>query len=56
VLICVDRAGFDRACYLATIGDVAAAGIDPFCHYLSDGWREGRDPSSNFSAINPSYS
>lgn len=44
----VDRAGFDRAYYLATNGDVAAAGIDPWQHYLQYGWREGRNPNGLF--------
>jgi len=40
---------FDSAYYLAHNPDVAAAGIDPYQHYLSNGWREGRDPSALFS-------
>ncbi|MGI4950360.1 MAG: hypothetical protein ACRYGM_00995 [Janthinobacterium lividum] len=40
---------FDNAYYLAHNPDVAAAGIDPYQHYLSNGWREGRDPSALFS-------
>lgn len=44
----VDGAGFDRVYYLATNGDVAAAGIDPWQHYLQYGWREGRNPNSLF--------
>ena len=37
---------FDAAFYLATNADVAASGMDPFEHYRSDGWREGRLPIS----------
>jgi hypothetical protein len=33
---------FDAAFYLATNPDVAASGEDPFEHYRSHGWREGR--------------
>ena len=39
---------FDPAFYLATYPDVAAAGIDPFEHFLHYGFREGRDPSADF--------
>ncbi|WP_439501965.1 glycoside hydrolase family 99-like domain-containing protein [Aminobacter ciceronei] len=40
---------FDAAYYLLQNPDVAAAGVDPFLHYLRIGWREGRDPTSTFS-------
>ena len=40
---------FDRAFYLATQADVAAAGLDPFEHFMDFGWREGRDPAPDFS-------
>ena len=40
---------FDRAYYLAHNPDVAAAGIDPFQHYMQSGWKEGRDPSALFN-------
>lgn len=43
------RAAFDGAYYLLQNPDVAAAGIDPFEHYLLTGWHEGRDPSAVFS-------
>lgn len=39
---------FDPAYYLAAHRDIAAAGIDPFDHYLNYGFREGRDPSAEF--------
>ncbi len=39
---------FDAAFYLARYPDVAAAGVDPFEHYLLYGFREGRDPSASF--------
>jgi hypothetical protein len=40
---------FDPAFYLAGNPDVAATGADPLDHFLSHGWREGRDPSPRFS-------
>lgn len=43
------ESAFDRRFYLAKYADVAAAGVDPLQHYLIDGWREGRDPSPQFS-------
>ena len=41
---------FDEAYYLAQNPDIAAAGIDPFQHYMSIGWRENRDPNKFFSS------
>jgi len=43
-------AAFDPAFYLSMNPDVAAEGLDPLDHYLQTGWREGRDPSPEFSA------
>ncbi len=40
---------FDPAFYLKTYPDVAAGGVDPLDHFMSYGWREGRDPSPDFS-------
>ncbi|WP_309091524.1 hypothetical protein [Phenylobacterium sp.] len=42
-------AEFDRRHYLGLSPDVAAAGADPLHHFLTHGWREGRDPNPNFS-------
>ena len=28
--------------------DIAAAGVDPYQHFLNAGWREGRDPNRLF--------
>jgi glycosyltransferase involved in cell wall biosynthesis len=39
---------FDPAHYLTAYPDIAAAGIDPFEHYLRWGFAEGRNPSANF--------
>ena len=39
---------FDAVFYLETYPDVAAAGVDPFEHFLHWGYREGRNPSAGF--------
>ena len=39
---------FDPVYYLTTYPDIAAAGVDPFEHYLFWGYREGRNPSAKF--------
>ncbi|HET9146765.1 MAG TPA: glycoside hydrolase family 99-like domain-containing protein, partial [Acetobacteraceae bacterium] len=39
---------FDPAWYLETNPDVAAAGTDPFAHFLNFGETEDRDPSPDF--------
>ena len=41
-------AAFDRAFYLATYPDVATSDFDPLTHFMTLGWREGRDPSPTF--------
>ncbi|MFZ2870734.1 hypothetical protein [Zavarzinia sp.] len=41
---------FDAQYYLATHGDVKAAGIDPLDHYFYTGWREGRNPNAEFDS------
>ncbi|WP_374577410.1 hypothetical protein [Phenylobacterium sp.] len=43
------RTGFDVRYYLAVNHDVAQSGADPLLHFLVHGWREGRDPSHDFS-------
>ena len=40
---------FDAAYYLANNPDVAAAGVDPYQHYITTGWKEGRNPSALFN-------
>lgn len=40
---------FDSEYYLAANADVAAAGVDPLEHFLTSGWREGRNPNLWFS-------
>jgi glycosyltransferase involved in cell wall biosynthesis len=39
---------FDAEFYLTTYKDVASASADPFEHFMSYGFREGRNPSSDF--------
>ena len=39
---------FDAPYYLAHNPDVAAAGIDPYTHYMLYGWHEGRNPGPYF--------
>lgn len=43
------RAVFDADFYLRKYPDIAENGADPFVHYMQVGWKEGRDPSSDFS-------
>ncbi len=40
---------FDARWYLERYPDVAASGADPITHYITYGWREGRDPAPGFS-------
>ncbi len=40
---------FDHAFYAGANPDVARKGADPLDHFLTAGWREGRDPSPAFS-------
>lgn len=40
---------FDAAFYLRTYPDVGEVGVDPLDHFMTYGWREGRDPSPDFS-------
>ncbi len=42
---------FDPAYYLEVYPDIAAAGVDPFEHYLHWGYREGRNPSAGFDTM-----
>ncbi|WP_196491513.1 glycosyltransferase family 4 protein [Burkholderia diffusa] len=47
----IDESGlFDRAAYLSTYSDVAGLGVDPVCHYIEFGWKEGRSPGGFFDA------
>ena len=40
---------FDAAFYLAAYPDIAAAGMDPWQHYLAFGFRDFRKPSAGFN-------
>ena len=40
---------FDPIFYLRHNPDIAVAKINPFSHFMTHGWREGRDPSAEFS-------
>lgn len=40
---------FDFEFYILSNPDVAASEMDPLDHYMSHGWREGRDPTPYFS-------
>lgn len=42
---------FDQIFYLNRYPDVAEAKVDPAEHYLLHGWKEGRDPSAQFSTL-----
>lgn len=39
---------FDVAYYLARYPDIGAAGVDPYQHFMTTGWKEGRNPSALF--------
>src|ERR1051325_9998430 len=45
----IAAAAFDEAFYRATYPDVAEHGVDPLEHFMTYGWREGRDPTADFS-------
>ncbi len=42
------RAAFDEEFYLAEYPDVAQSGVDPFGHFVTQGWREERRPSPDY--------
>ena len=46
--ITVDDPLFNAAYYLSHNVDVAAAGVDPYQHFMANGWREGRNPGGLF--------
>ena len=46
-----ERAFFDPSFYRETYADIAAAGANPFQHFMQHGWREGRDPSARFKTL-----
>ena len=46
-----DRTHFDETFYKRAYPDVVASGVDPFSHYMTNGWREGRNPSAKFNTL-----
>jgi GT2 family glycosyltransferase len=42
---------FDAAFYYSNYPDVRQADMDPLWHYIKWGWKEGRDPSIDFSTF-----
>jgi GT2 family glycosyltransferase len=40
---------FSSLWYNSVYLDVSESGLNPFLHYLTSGWKEGRDPSPHFS-------
>jgi hypothetical protein len=42
------RSLFDEIFYTSTHSDICFDKVDPFEHYISVGWREGRNPSASF--------
>jgi len=46
---------FDEKFYLTKNIDVANSRIDPFEHFMSFGWQEGRDPNADFSLKDYAY-
>ncbi len=42
---------FDSSFYLRENPDVAKVGISPIRHFCTHGWKEGRDPSTNFELV-----
>lgn len=45
------RDRFDKEFYLTTNRDVKKSGMDPVTHYILHGWREGRNPTADFSTV-----
>ena len=41
---------FDAVYYLAKNPDVSAAGVDPYQHYVANGYKEGRNPDAFFDS------
>jgi glycosyltransferase involved in cell wall biosynthesis len=39
---------FDPIYYLSNYPDVRRADVDPLWHFVTNGWKEGRDPSADF--------
>ena len=48
---CSEIMFFDSRYYLSEYKDVAASGLDPFLHFMENGWKEGRNPSADFNTL-----
>ena len=48
VVMVVSSGVFDREWYVSQNPDVAQSGSDPFEHFMTQGWIEGRSPSTQF--------
>lgn len=51
---------FDKDYYLNNYPEIQNSNIDPFDHYISEGWKEGKNPNKDFDTkfyinINPEY-
>lgn len=46
-----ERSYFDALYYRNTYTDIARAGADPYEHFMTHGWREGRNPSPRFNTL-----
>ena len=46
-----ERGHFDPLYYRGANPDVAASGVDPFAHFMTHGWLEGRNPSRAFVTL-----
>ena len=42
---------FDAEYYRREYADVMLSGVDPFQHYMENGWREGRNPAADFVTL-----
>lgn len=47
-LIIKKSGAFDPAYYLLHYADVRQADVDPLWHFVTHGWKEGRNPSAEF--------
>jgi len=50
---CLKNSGnFDPDFYLKENPDVRESGTDPIIHFVTNGWKEGRDPNPNLNLLN----
>ena len=48
-VVSVLKEHFDEAFYLTAYPDVAQSKVDPLWHFITTGWKEGRNPCAEFS-------